>query len=254
MNLMSKVSDLMPDKVFVSLIGRVHRGFEPELKRIVDSYPSGGTFLDVGAWYGPWTRWIAPKASRVIAFEPNPQVAAVLEKCVAKNVVVRRAAASDTADTATLALPDGGKGTEGRASLRGLDDSSRSITVETLRLDSLDVDDVRMVKIDVEGHERAAIEGARGLLDKHHPLLVVEIEERHGGIAPTVELLALMGYQGKVLVDDKWIALASFDLAKHQAENLDAVAGGYLKIAARRGPRYINNVVFRHEATSWDVR
>jgi FkbM family methyltransferase len=258
--LASKVSGLLPDKAFVAAIARAHRRFEPELGRIVASYPGGGDVLDVGAWYGPWTYWLSRVADHVVAFEPNPDVADVLERCVRPNVRIVRAAASDAAGTAPLTLPPGGRGTEGRASLEGLDDVGRTVAVDTVRIDDLDlaalgISDLRMVKVDVEGHERAALAGAVGLLARTHPLLVVEIEERHGGIAPTVDLLADLGYSGKVLVDDRWVALAEFDLAAHQERHLAATQGGsYLQIVARRGERYVNNVVFTHPATPWDVR
>jgi FkbM family methyltransferase len=252
---LSKVSGLLPDSVFVAAIARAHKRFEPELGRIVASYPGGGTVLDVGAWYGPWTYWLSRRGARVIAFEPNPDVAGVIEHTAGPKVSVRRAAASDQIGTATLTLPPGGRGTEGRASLEGLDDAGRTVDVETIRLDDLELDELTMVKVDVEGHERAALAGATALISRFHPLLVVEIEERHGGIAPTVDLLASIGYQGKVLVDDAWRSLESFDLAAHQSEYLAATEGGsYLRIATRRGAHYINNVVFTHPQTTWDVR
>ncbi len=254
------MSGLLPDKLFVAAIARAHRRFEPELGRIVASYPGGGSVLDVGAWYGPWTYWLSRSARRVLAFEPNPDVASVLERCVRPNVAVRRAAVSDQAGTAMLTLPVGGRGTEGRASLEGLDDGSRTVSVETMRLDDLDLGaadlaDIHMIKVDVEGHERAALVGATELISGLHPLLVVEIEERHGGIAPTVDLLADLGYAGQVLVEDQWVPLDDFDLVAHQEQHLAETQGGsYLTIAARRGSRYINNVVFTHPDTSWDVR
>jgi FkbM family methyltransferase len=260
MSALSTVSGLLPDKLFVAAIARAHRRFEPELGRIVASYPGSGSVLDVGAWYGPWTYWLSRRARRVLAFEPNPDVASVLESCVRANVTVRRAAASDEAGTAMLTLPDGGRGTEGRASLEGLEDGTRTVSVETLRLDDLELDamdlvDLTMIKVDVEGHERAALAGGVALIARLHPLLVVEIEERHGGIAPTVDLLAGLGYAGRVLVDDRWVPLGEFDLAAHQEQHLaETQGGGYLKIAARRGSRYVNNVVFTHPETSWDVR
>lgn len=260
MSVLSKVSGLLPDKLFVAAIARAHRRFEPELGRIVTSYPGGGSVLDVGAWYGPWTYWLSRPARRVLAFEPNPEVASVLEGCVRPNVRVRRAAASDHVGSATLTLPEGGRGTEGRASLEGLDDGSRTVAVDTIRLDDLDLEvedlaDLTMIKVDVEGHELAALAGARGLIARCHPLLVVEIEERHGGIAPTVDLLADLGYGGRVLVDDAWVSLADFDLVDHQERHLAETQGGsYLQIAARRGSRYVNNVVFTHPETAWDVR
>ena len=261
MSSLSRISGLVPDKLFVAAIARAHRRFEPELGRIVGCYPGGGSVLDVGAWYGPWTYWLARRARRVLAFEPNPEVASVLEKCVPGNVTIRRAAASDRTGEAVLALPGGGRGTEGRASLEGLEDSTRNVSVQTLRIDDLDLDaldlaDLLMIKIDVEGHERAALAGSKEILERHHPLLVVEIEERHGGIDPTVDLLAGLGYHGQVLVRGGWVSLDHFDLKAHQAETLPAAAqgGGYLQIAARGGMHYINNVVFTHAETSWDVR
>ena len=55
--------------------------------------------------------------------------------------------------------------------------------------------------------------------------------------------------------DDAWRSLDSFDLAAHQSEYLEATQGGsYLQIATRRGGRYVNNVVFTHPQTTWDVR
>lgn len=254
MSALSSVAGLLPDKWFVRAIAHAHKRFEPEMGPIVAACPNRGTFVDVGAWYGPWTYWLAPKVDRVVAFEPNPGVADVLERTVAPNVRVQRNAVSDEAGTATLALPEGGKGTEGRASLEGLPDSDRTVSVPTMRLDALDVDDVVFVKIDVEGHELAALTGAEKLLDRWRPVLAVEIEERHGGIAPAVDLLASWDYHGKVLVDGSWVPLSQFDLAAHQTAFLAEHQGGsYLQIVARRKAHYINNVVFTHADSAWDV-
>ena len=55
------------------------------------------------------------------------------------------------------------------------------------------------------------------LLEAHHPLLVVELEERHGGIAPSVDFLRDLGYRAQILVDKRWVPLDGFDLVAHQA-------------------------------------
>jgi FkbM family methyltransferase len=255
MSALSSVAGLLPDSLFVRAIAHAHRRFEPELARVVASCPTHGTAIDVGGWYGPWTYWLSKRVSSVVTFEPNPKVADVLERTVAANVRVIRAAASAADGSASLALPAGGRGTEGRASLEGLPDSTSAVTVTTVRVDDLDVNDVVFVKVDVEGHEREALSGAEKLVDKWKPLLVVEIEERHGGIAPTVDLLAGWGYQGRVLVDDRWVSLDEFDLAAHQADYLaNQQSGSYLRTIARRKSRYINNVVFTHPSTAWNVR
>ena len=65
------------------------------MAQVVAAFPMGGVALDVGAWYGPWTYWLSRRAAHVTAFEPNPEVAKVLEHAAAPNVTVRRMAVSD---------------------------------------------------------------------------------------------------------------------------------------------------------------
>jgi FkbM family methyltransferase len=253
--MLSSLARLLPDPLFVRAIAYAHRRFEPELGRVVASCPAHGTAIDVGAWYGPWTYWLSRRVARVVAFEPNPEVADVVDRTRRGNVRLERAAVSATAGSASLALPTGGRGTEGRASLEGVSGSTRSVDVPTVRLDDLEVDDVVLVKIDVEGHERDALLGSEKLIERWHPLLVVEIEERHGGVARTVDLLREWDYRGRVLVDGRWFSLDEFDLAAAQEQyHREQRSGGYLKMIVRSGPRYVNNVVFTHPATRWDVR
>lgn len=254
MTLKSSAAKLMPDILFARSLAFSYKRFDAELPIVLEAMPTGGIALDVGAWYGPWSYWLAKRASTVHAFEPNPEVARVLRNTVAKNVIVHEFAASDADGSATLALPRGGKGTEGRASLEGLSESTVAVDVKTSRLDDLHLTGVNFMKVDVEGHERAAIAGAEELITTEHPLLVVELEERHGGIAPAVDLLAEWGYTGRVRVEGQWRTLEDFDLAAHQAEHLDRYGtASFLKSAARGKSKYVNNVVFTHSATTWDV-
>jgi FkbM family methyltransferase len=253
-NLKSQAAALLPDSLFVRSIAYTYRRFETEMAQVIAAFPMGGIALDVGAWYGPWSYWLSRRAAHVYSFEPNPEVAKVLEHAAAPNVTVRRMAVSDSVGTAALALPVGGKGTEGRASLEGLDESTRTVSVETCRLDDLGIADVALLKVDVEGHERAALAGAAELVAASHPLLVIELEERHGGISPSVDLLREWGYHGRVLVEGAWTSLDDFDLARHQEEFLaQHGSASLLKTSFRRGDKYINNVVFSHPSTSWNV-
>jgi len=250
MSAFSSVANLIPDSMFVRALAYAERRVEPEMQRIIASVPPHGTALDVGAWYGPWTYWLSRRVTNVVTFEPNPTVGAVVERTVASNVRVIRAAASDTAGRATLALPPGGRGTEGRASLEGLSDSTSNVEVETVRIDDLDLGPIVFMKVDVEGHELAALRGAAGLIEQSHPMLTVEIEQRHGGIAPTVDLLAGWGYEGRVLVDGSWVRLDDFDLAAHQEQYFaEHEPASYVGIMLRKD-KYINNVVFTHESST----
>ena len=125
--LTSRAAGLLPDSLFTRSVAYSFRRFEVELPMVVAAFPRGGVALDVGTWYGPWTYWLAKRASHVHSFElSHPDVARVLrERTVAANVTaVHQVAASDvTGNRHSSPLPSGGKGTEGRATLEGLDET-----------------------------------------------------------------------------------------------------------------------------------
>jgi FkbM family methyltransferase len=240
------LSRFVPDRLYAAVVARTYRRFEPELRRLDDFCPTGGTALDIGAWYGPWSRALAARVDRVIAFEPNPAVAGILAATVPGNVRVVRAAASDhSGDEETLWVPDGGMGTEGVASLRAeANPAARPVRVETTTVDDLDLDDVTIVKLDVEGAELAALRGSRETLRRCRPVLLVELEYRHGPVDEVLGFLGDLGYSGEVLLGGRWLPLAEIDLAGHQREVAPRIRG-YLPTVLLGGPRYVNNVLFR---------
>lgn len=248
----SRLASLIPERAFARLIARAHRRFEPELVRVTRAYPGGGTFIDVGSWYGPWTAWLAPRVDRVIALEPNPEVASVLMRTVGHNVEVICAAASDITGRAMLNVPHSGRGTEGVAFLGSSTASTRCIEVPTLRLDDLEIEDVRLLKIDVEGHELPVLHGAEEILKTHHPVVVVELEHRHGCVEESVEFLVRLGYRGSVLVGDHWLPLECVDLIAYQMGH-DTPPRRYLSVASGNGMPYLNNVIFTHESSAFTV-
>lgn len=234
--MLSRAARALPDSWFVKAIAYAQLRFEPELKHAVALCPSGGVALDVGAWYGPWTYWLARRAARVLAFEPNPEVADVLERTVATNVTLFRCAASDRAGHAALSVPPGGRGTEGRASLGRIEAPARVLDVPLCRIDDLVPVKVDFMKIDVEGHEHQALRGAQGTIERSHPVLVIELEERHAPVAPTLSLLTDWGYHGRVLDAGRWVPLGDFDFSRQEppASYLSGVFGH----------RYVSNVLF----------
>jgi FkbM family methyltransferase len=252
MKVASVVAGFIPDRAFGDAIALAHRRFEPVLGQIRSLVAPGQTAVDVGGWYGPWTFWLSRIADTVVTVEPNPELAAFIERVASPNVTVIAKAASDKAGTATLSLPAGGRGTEGRASLGPLP-GGRSITVETFRLDDLELDDVGLIKIDVEGHELPALHGAEGIIQKWRPNLLVEIEEARSPAAPTIEYLYDFGYKALVLVGGRWIPLAEFDLVGHQKAMSGQAEHGYLRaVIDGSGARFVNNVLFRYARGKFD--
>ncbi|HUZ11388.1 MAG TPA: FkbM family methyltransferase [Caulobacteraceae bacterium] len=57
--------------------------------------------------------------------------------------------------------------------------ASREISVPVARLDDFQLPPIGFIKIDVEGHEEAVLQGARETIGRNRPALMIEIEERH---------------------------------------------------------------------------
>ncbi|GAA4429704.1 hypothetical protein GCM10023148_34190 [Actinokineospora soli] len=240
----SKLSAWAPDHVVTAALSATYARFEPELARLGDFCPAHGTAVDIGAWYGPWSRALARRVPRVVAVEPNPAVADVLARTVPGNVDVVRAAVSDTAGSGVLYVPDTGRGTEAVASMAA--EVGSAVPVATTTIDHIAPPDVSLIKLDVEGMEAAALRGAASVLSERSPVLLVELEYRRSPVDEVVDLLADHGYTAEILEDGRWRPLAGFDLAAHQDRMRPLVDGrGYLRKVIQGGPHYINNVLFR---------
>ena len=242
--LRSAAARAVPHPAFATMMRAVYPRIEAELACLPDWVPRGGTAVDVGVWYGPWTARLAKLADRVVSIEPNP-VLARLVRAAFPAVQVIEAAASDRDGTARLGLPGGGRGAEGVASLEY--PGERSIIVRRVAIDSLGLADVRFVKMDIEGHEAAALRGAERTIRRDSPLLLLELETRHQRIEDVINLLAGWGYRGQVMPGRSWVPLDTFDLAGHQRENLHVAGRGMLGRLARPGERYVNLVRFERE-------
>lgn len=130
----------------------------------------GKNFVDVGAHCGTWSFRFAGKASAVFAFEAQRATFYRLCGGITLNnlddaIVARHVAVGDAPGFAELRVTtrDGG----GSSIAKGLPTHARPLFVERVpvaTLDSFDISDVGLVKIDVEGNERAVLEGAKDTL------------------------------------------------------------------------------------------
>ncbi len=246
----SRLIRVLPDRLIFTLIAWQHRWYEAELGHLRDLVPPGTLAVDVGAWWGPWTYWLARRASRVVAFEPVPDLAAFLASVAPANVAVLNAALSDSTGEATIWMPAGGRGSEGVSSLEAPADgtSTTTISVSTTRLDDVELDRVGFMKIDVEGHELSVLRGAVETIRRDRPTIVAEVEQRfHQGrsVAAVFNLLSSLGYDGRFLHRGAWRPLEEFDVEEHQARMADRVSsGGYVRNLCFNARHYVNNFVF----------
>jgi FkbM family methyltransferase len=143
---------------------------------------SGDVVLDVGAnigWYSVLCDRMAEPGVAIFAFEPDPENAALLRRNIDSNhaarVQVITSAVSDSEREATLHRFGGGN--RGQHTLLPLY-SGDDIQVKTTTLDhfwsraGLGTRRLRLLKIDIEGHEAAAMRGGAAVLGRCELLLM----------------------------------------------------------------------------------
>lgn len=240
----SRIAAALPARAVAAAVRTAYPRVEPELARLASYAPRGGTAVDVGAWYGPWTRGLRRIADRVVSVEPVAELA----RCVATaypDVRVIEAVASDHPGTAELFLPSGGVGAGTSSVEHG---TGTPIKVTRVTIDELELADVRFVKLDVEGHEVPALRGAERTIRRDRPLLIVELEERIQPVEPVLDLLGGWGYRPFVMPAGRWQPLDGFDLIGHQRGAVERVSQSFARRLVWPRPRYVNMVLFRPEA------
>ena len=241
MTLVSRVAARLPERLLVILVSLAYRRFEPEIRRLDEVCGRGGTMVDIGGWYGPWTRRLVRRADHVVVVEPTP-LHQVLRRTLPPGVDA--AAASDHRGAAGIWLPPGDEGARGVSSLHRRDIHSTSVTVPLITVDGLGLRDVTFVKIDVDGHEVPVLHGAATTIKRDQPWLLVEVEQRIQPVTDVIGLLESWGYRGWVRPGRRWVPVADFPLAAHQASTCHVSERGLLARALWPFPRYLNSVLF----------
>lgn len=151
--------------------------FAAEFRRRVQGI---ATVVDIGANLGFYTLIASKHATKVIAFEPEAENAALLSKTVArnnlKNITLVQKGLGDKNEALTLAIhPDN----KGKHTLLGIDE--KGVTSVTIPVTTLDAEllahnilSVDMIKIDIEGWEAKALRGAKETIHASHPTIMFE--------------------------------------------------------------------------------
>jgi FkbM family methyltransferase len=175
---------LIPPRLYYSL--RARREFsrgEAELRILPFLIDPARTAVDAGANKGVYTYWLERLSAHVHAYEPNPKMFDVLKSGVGAKATVHHAALSDQAGSFALRIPKTARGTfsnqGGSLNHDKVGDSFGEVIVETHRLDNQGIKNVGFLKIDVEGHEMAVLDGALQTIARDRPTLLIEMEQQH---------------------------------------------------------------------------
>jgi FkbM family methyltransferase len=146
-----------------------------------------GTWLDIGAHHGIYTKEMSALTDRVYAFEASPASAEQLAQHTQEldNVTVVHAAVTNQVGNLELYLHDAGESSEGNTinldkvgSGRFGHNTERHITVPATTIDhwadANGIANITFIKIDVEGAEQWVLEGARNTLLNNNVLISME--------------------------------------------------------------------------------
>jgi FkbM family methyltransferase len=176
---------------------------------------NGLVVYDVGAFHGMLTLFFASRCAQVIAYEPNEVNHARLVENIRlnnpTNVLVRKLGVGSQPGTGTLHYTPAmaGGGTLNPNAIAPISHQvAQHVEITTLDHDiaasALAVPD--LIKIDIEGWEFDALQGARKTLDTHHPALFLEMHgetmrEKKRKAGEIVAFLRDAGYMNIVHVE-----------------------------------------------------
>lgn len=146
----------------------------------------GMTVVDAGANVGQYTllaSTILGPTGSVHAFEPVPENFRRLSECVhlndLANVSLNRVALWHEATTLRFDLPADEPNNAGSYCVVAEASRGKLIEAQALRLDdyvaSAKIDKIDLIKMDIEGSEPFALQGARATLERDRPIILMEI-------------------------------------------------------------------------------
>ena len=206
--------------------------YEPgTTKYVTDTLKPGDAFIDGGANSGYFSRLAAGlvKDGKVFAFEPVKSTFKMLEGNTLQcpNVQLINKAIGNSSGRAVINVAsDGDMGTSSLIKIP-------NTTMEEIVITSLDsefpegIPNLKIIKLDIEGMEKEAIEGGRALIEKHKPGIIFEFNydllyRKNGRYDEVFVLLRKMGYNRFIELETGLQVESHRDLS-NSSENVLAV-------------------------------
>jgi len=198
------------------------RAHEPHMIRYYDRFiterKDASVYFDIGANYGIHASFMLAAGFQCVLFEPQSECIEYIramakingyepriEQCVLSNALGEISFfVSDSTWFSSVS----------KEAVEANDEKAREVKVQARTLDSFTAETniyPDLIKIDVEGHEHAVLEGALGTLRKCDPTIVVEIWPASLTRVATYELLAGEGFKCAALRDDGMVPVKNAD-------------------------------------------
>lgn len=172
------------DHHFPNYLPNVHEYQKPQRDYALKWVRDFRVCLDVGAHVGIFSRHFAQHFEKVLAFEPIENLRECLRHNVPKNVEIVPKAVSDHCGTAKML-----KQSTVHSGCSFISDDPRIaqpmltnefVDAEVITIDSLNLEGVGLIKIDIQGADHLAVLGATQTIKRCRPVLLVE-EKPVGG-------------------------------------------------------------------------
>ena len=173
------------NKISNALLKKCHFDNQREIELISKISKKNKVFLiDCGCNYGFYSFYTASLSDRnsVIAIEASPTTAKDFKKNLNlnkfNNIVLKNSAISDTDDT-TINFNESKNDWESSLTHNEFDESKIS-KIRTQKIDTIIKDQKLneyslLIKLDIEGHELQALEGAKNTIEKYKPIIIIEL-------------------------------------------------------------------------------
>jgi FkbM family methyltransferase len=167
----------------------IRRGWrwEEHQHDVIDKYlNSDSIVVEVGAHIGTITIKLSKVAKEVHSFEPLKPSYDVLNTNLSlnncTNVITYQQGVSDKISSTYIKWVTennvGASGLEGGTMTQDISLLDKKIKVDLVSIDSLNLNKVDYIKIDVEGYEELVVKGAKNTIEENHPLMIIESFEK----------------------------------------------------------------------------
>lgn len=228
------IKKLVPEKYLLRkrLKRAIRKNYEKELEIIEKFSDKSKDALDIGVYRGVYSYKLAQNFNFVHSFEPNPLLFPYLKKNLKKiinNIELYNFALSDLNGETKLKLPIRSQSIFknnieelyklGAATIHPKNKifNFKEVIVKKQKLDDIKINnEIGFIKIDVEGHEIEVINGAKKIIKKNKPILLIEIEERHSQtpVKESINYIKNFGYECYFVKDKKLISIDNLEDTK----------------------------------------